>query len=135
VSTKRRLPAEGEGIYPIHRHNNDATVPVFTAWMPGNVSKDALNRALIVIAEIDRRDAVTMGAKDCERLDDALSAVSDLLNTVPPGRPIPELNPGQRAVAAGGGSAVASCKATRSVLKSPQLADAGSHSPKGPCFW
>ena len=34
---------------------------------------------------------MTLGAEDCERLDDALSAVTDLLNTVPPGRPIFEL--------------------------------------------
>lgn len=40
---------------------------------------------------MDRCDAVTLGPKDRERLDDALDAVTDLLNTVPPGRTILEL--------------------------------------------
>lgn len=34
---------------------------------------------------------MTLGSKGRERIDDALSAVTDLLNTVPPGRRILEL--------------------------------------------
>lgn len=72
------------------RHNA-AVVEVFTAWMQGHVSEDALRRALTESGEMDRWDAVTLGANDRERLGDALDAVTDLLNTVPPGRPILEL--------------------------------------------
>ncbi|MBN9689231.1 MAG: hypothetical protein J0M24_03245 [Verrucomicrobia bacterium] len=73
-----------------HRHNA-AVVEVFTAWMQGHVSEDALRHALTVSGEMDRWEAATLGPKDRERLDDALNAVTDLLNTVPPGRPILEL--------------------------------------------
>lgn len=65
---------------------------VFTAWTQGQVSEDALRHALTASAKMDRWDAVTLGAKDRQRLDDALSAVTDLLNTVPPGRPSLELS-------------------------------------------
>ena len=73
-----------------HRHNA-AVVEVLTAWMQGHVSENALRHALTVSGEMDRWDAATLGPKDRERLDDALNAVTDLLNTVPPGRPILEL--------------------------------------------
>ena len=66
-------------------------VEVFTAWMQGHVTEDALRHALTDSGERDRWDAVTLGAKGRERLDDAMSAVTELLNTVPPGRPILEL--------------------------------------------
>ena len=69
------------------QHNAWVT-EVFTTWMQGHVSEDALRRALTDSGEMDRWDAVKLGAKDRERLDDALNAVTDLLNTVPPGRPI-----------------------------------------------
>jgi len=59
--------------------------------MQGHVSEEALRHALTASGEMDRWDAVTLGAKDRERLDDAQSAVTELLNTVPPGRPILEL--------------------------------------------
>ena len=59
--------------------------------MQVHVSEDALRRALTVSGEMDRWDAVTPGPKDRERLNDALNAVTDLLNTIPPGRPILEL--------------------------------------------
>ena len=72
------------------QHNAWVT-EVFTTWMQGHVSEDALRRALTDSGEMDRWDAVKLGAKDRERLDDALNAVTDLLNTVPPGRPILEL--------------------------------------------
>jgi hypothetical protein len=71
--------------------HNAAVVEVFTAWMQGHVSEDALRQALTVSGEMDRWDNVTLGPKDRERLDDALNTVTDLLNTVPPGRPILEL--------------------------------------------
>ena len=73
-----------------HRHNV-TVVEVFTVWMQGYVSKNALRHALTVSGEMDRWDAATLGPKDRERLDDALSAVTDFLKAVPPGRPIPEL--------------------------------------------
>lgn len=66
-------------------------IEAFTAWMQGHVTEDALRHALTTSGEMDRWDAVTLGAKDRERLDDALGAVTDLLNTIPPGRPILEL--------------------------------------------
>ncbi len=59
--------------------------------MQGHVSENALRHALTLSGEMDRWDAVTLGAKDRERLDDALNAVTDLVYTVPPSRPIPEL--------------------------------------------
>ena len=52
---------------------------------------DALRRALTDSGEMDRWDAVNLGARDRACLSDALDAVTDLLNTVPPGRPILEL--------------------------------------------
>lgn len=72
------------------RHNA-AVVEVFTAWMQGHVTEDALRHALTSSGEMDRWDTVTLGPKDRERLDDALSAVTDLLITVPPGHPSVEL--------------------------------------------
>jgi Flp pilus assembly protein TadD len=53
-----------------------------------HASEDALRHALTVSGEMDRWDAVTLGTKDRERLGDALSAVSDLLNPFPSDRPI-----------------------------------------------
>jgi hypothetical protein len=70
--------------------HNAAVVEVFTAWMQGHVLEDALRHAPTVSGEMDRWDSVTPGAKDRERFDDALSTVANLLNTVPPGRPILE---------------------------------------------
>jgi hypothetical protein len=75
----------------LDNHHNAAVVEVFTAWMQGHVSEDALRHALTDSGEMDRWDAVKLGAKDRERLGDALDAVTDLLNTIPPGRPILEL--------------------------------------------
>lgn len=75
----------------LDNHHNAAVVEVFTAWMQGHVSEDALRHALTVSGEMDRWDSITLGAKDRERLDDALSAVTDLLKAVPPGRPVLEL--------------------------------------------
>jgi hypothetical protein len=74
----------------LDRRHNAAVVEVLTAWMQGHVMEDALGRALTVSGEMDLWDAMTLGAKDRERLDDALSAVTDLLNAVPPGPPILE---------------------------------------------
>lgn len=51
---------------------NAAVVEVLTAWMQGHVSEDAHRHALTVSGELDRWDAVTLGAKDRERLDDAM---------------------------------------------------------------
>lgn len=86
----------------LDRRHNAAVVEVFTAWMQGQVSEDALHHALTVSGGMDRWDAVTLGAKDRERLDDAVSAVTDLLNTVPPRPPHPRTHPRQRPAAAGG---------------------------------
>jgi len=59
--------------------------------MQGYISEDTLRHALIVSGQMDREDTVTMEARDCGRLDDALSAVTEFLKTVPPGCPILEL--------------------------------------------
>ncbi|MBX3734014.1 MAG: hypothetical protein KF791_15675 [Verrucomicrobiae bacterium] len=72
-------------------HHNAAVVEVFTAWMQGHVPEAALRRALTASGEMDRWDTVKLGAKDRERLGDALGAVTDLVNTVSPGRPTFEL--------------------------------------------
>lgn len=100
------LPLEGEtnvnsaGLTPLphlwrtkdvlDRRHTAAVVEVLTAWMQGHVLEDALRHALTVSGEMDRWNSVTPGAKDRERLDDALSTEANLLNTVPPGRPILE---------------------------------------------
>jgi hypothetical protein len=66
-------------------------VEAFTAWMQAHVSEDALRRVLTNSGGMDRWDAVTLEPKDRERLGDALTAVTDILNAVPPGRRILEL--------------------------------------------
>ncbi len=71
--------------------HNTAVTDVFTAWMQGFVSEDALRRTLVDSGEMDRWDTVRLRAPDQRRLVEAVDAVSDLLNSVPPCAPVTEL--------------------------------------------
>jgi len=64
---------------------------VFTAWMQGFVPEATIRSALLDSGEMDRWDTVRLRAPEQKRLVDALDAVTDLLNTVPPGAPVPHL--------------------------------------------
>ena len=57
-STNWRPPAEGEGAYLRLRHHNPDVVEIFTAWMQGHVSEDALRHALTDPGERSRCDAL-----------------------------------------------------------------------------
>ena len=61
---------------------------VFTAWMEGILPETAIRSALFESGEMDRWDTVRLRAPDQRRLVDALDAVTDLLNSVPPSAPV-----------------------------------------------
>ncbi len=64
---------------------------VFTAWMQGFVPEASIRRALFESGEMDRWDTVRLRAPEQKRLIEAFDAVTDLLNSTPPGEPIPHL--------------------------------------------
>ena len=66
-------------------------VVVMTTWAEGYVSEDAIRSALTASGEMDRWETVRLRASEERRLVDAIDAVSDLLNSVSPGKPIPSL--------------------------------------------
>ncbi len=72
------------------QHNGWAT-EVFTAWMQGFVSETAIRTALLDAGEMDRWDSVRLRVPEQRRVADALDAVTDLINTTPPGAPSREL--------------------------------------------
>ena len=60
-------------------------VQVFTAWMDGDVSEEALRHALNDAGEIDRWDSIQLRPDERTRLDHAIDTVNDILRTTPPG--------------------------------------------------
>lgn len=64
---------------------------VFNAWIDRQLSPDALRDALMSSGEMDLWETVRLGAAHERRLADAIDAVTDLLNAVPPGAPTREL--------------------------------------------
>ncbi|MHB1309905.1 MAG: hypothetical protein ACYDC1_19860 [Limisphaerales bacterium] len=69
------------------QHNAWVT-QVFTAWMQGFVSEDAIRNALFDSGEMDRWDTVRLRAPEQKRLVEAFDAVAELLNAVPPSAPV-----------------------------------------------
>jgi hypothetical protein len=72
------------------QHNGWVT-EVFTAWMQGFVSETAIRSALFDSGEMDRWDTVRLSTPERCRVAEALDAVTDLINTTPPGAPSREL--------------------------------------------
>jgi hypothetical protein len=64
---------------------------VFTAWMRGFVPEASIRRALFDSGEMDRWNTVRLRAPEQKRLIEAFDAVTDLLNSTPPGEPVPHL--------------------------------------------
>jgi len=64
---------------------------VFTAWMQGFVPEASIRSALFESGEMDRWDTVRLRAPEQKRLVEAFDAVTDLLNSTPPGEPVPHL--------------------------------------------
>lgn len=58
---------------------------VFTAWMNGDVSEEALRQALNDAGEMVRWDAIQLSAAERTGLDHAIDAVNEILRTTPPG--------------------------------------------------
>lgn len=75
----------------LDNRNWEAVCEVFTAWMDGYVSDEAIRKALFASGEMDRWDTVRLRAPDQRRLVETLDAVTDLINTTPPGAPSREL--------------------------------------------
>lgn len=65
---------------------------VFTAWMDGCISEEALRRALTDSGEMDRWDAVRLPSTDHRRLTDAIDAVNELLTKTAPGAQVSQLS-------------------------------------------
>lgn len=59
--------------------------------MQGHVSENPLRHALTVSGEMDRWDTVRLRTPEQRRLVEAFDAVADLLNSAPPGEPVPQL--------------------------------------------
>ncbi len=72
-------------------NNRTAVREVFTAWFDGHIGEEALREALIASGEMDRWDTVRLRAPEQRRVADAIDAVTDLINTTPPGAPSREL--------------------------------------------
>lgn len=72
--------------------HNAAVTEVFTGWMEGSVSDDALRRALTHSGEMDRWETIRLQAPEQSRLVDAVDAVSDLLNLTLPGEPMTQIS-------------------------------------------
>jgi hypothetical protein len=70
---------------------NEWAIEVFTAWMQGFVPEASIRRALFDSGEMDRWDTVRLRAPEQKRLIEAFDAVTDLLNSTPPGEPVPHL--------------------------------------------
>jgi len=61
--------------------HNAAVTEVFTGWMEGSVSDDALRRTLTHSGEMDRWETVRLRAPEQRCLVDAVDVASDLLNS------------------------------------------------------
>ena len=70
---------------------NAQVTEVFTAWMQGFVPEATIRSALFDSGEMDRWDSVRLRAPEQKRLVEAFDAVTDLLNSTPPGAPVPQL--------------------------------------------
>jgi hypothetical protein len=70
---------------------NAQVTEVFTAWMQGFVPEASIRSALFESGEMDRWDTVRLRAPEQKRLVEAFDAVTDLLNSTPPGEPVPHL--------------------------------------------
>jgi hypothetical protein len=70
---------------------NKWVTEVFTAWMQGFVPEASIRSALFESGEMDRWDTVRLRAPEQKRLVEAFDAVTDLLNSTPPGEPVPQL--------------------------------------------
>lgn len=66
------------------RHN-DAVTAVFTGWMQGAVSDDALRRTLKDSGEMDRWDTASFYGPERQHLVAAMDTVSQVLTSSPPG--------------------------------------------------
>lgn len=71
--------------------HNEWVTEVFSAWMNGHISSESIRTALFASGEMDRWDTVRLRAPDQKRLVDAVDAVTDFLNSVPPSAPAREL--------------------------------------------
>ncbi len=71
--------------------HNHAVTEVLTTWMQGHVPESSLRRALTESGEMDRWDTVRLQAPEQRRLADATDAVTELLNSTPPGNPMAHL--------------------------------------------
>lgn len=61
-----------------------AVAQAFSGWMQGFVSEEKLRRGLVDSGEMARWNEVHLSDPDHARLTDAMNAVKDLLNSVPP---------------------------------------------------
>lgn len=59
--------------------------------MQGFIPEATIRTALLDSGEMDRWDTVRLPAPEQKRLVEAFDAVTDLLNTTPPGAPVPQL--------------------------------------------
>ncbi|MEN9676644.1 MAG: hypothetical protein RIS76_2540 [Verrucomicrobiota bacterium] len=64
---------------------------VFTAWMQGFVPEATIRSSLFDSGEMDRWDTVRLHAPEQKRLVEGFDAVTDLLNSLPPGNAVPHL--------------------------------------------
>ncbi len=75
----------------LNPHQNAQVTEVFTAWMQGFVPEATIRSALFESGEMDRWDTIRLRALEQKRLVDAFDAVTDVLNTAPPGAPVSHL--------------------------------------------
>ena len=71
--------------------HNGWVVEVFKSWMEGHLPEKAIRDALGASGEMDRWDTIRLRAPEQRRLADAMDAVTDLLNSTAPSRPVTEL--------------------------------------------
>lgn len=65
-------------------HHQRAVSELFSGWIDGLVSDDALRRALVHSGEMDRWDSLRLSAPEHRRLTDAMDSVADLLRSMAP---------------------------------------------------
>lgn len=70
---------------------NAQVTEVFTAWMQGFLPEASIRSALFESGEMARWDSVRLRAPEQKRLVDAFDAVTDLMNSTPPGEPVSQL--------------------------------------------
>lgn len=64
---------------------------VFIAWKQGLIPEATIRSTLFDSGEIQRWGTVRLRAAEQKRLIEAFDAVTDLVNSTPPGKPVPHL--------------------------------------------